>query len=740
MKKLPLKGRTVFNTAVIAVVIIAIVAIMFLGTTPYQYDLQIGDVSMYDISAPRDIADEAETMRRALVAMTQVPNVMIRSEEKSEASRVMISQFLDIVHENRNALYRPETPVVPETPNEDDPDAFSTVIPQRPDSHQIGIAVSSLISQVDQTLKMVVPAGDAETLMWMDDDRFKNFEALLKTESEAIISKALDVQDLRVSISESARRLEETMQFYKDDAAVIGRLLTLLLSPNVEYNEEATERARQAAYDRVMNDPVMVNRGVRIISQGDVITPESKAMLDKLNLTVGADFDWGRLGAIVGLVVIVTIVAILFFRRYAADVLLSTPRNLLALVLAVVLPLLVTAYLARDYPLTPPIYFASVVITAYFGFRTSLFLSTMMVILAMPMTAFDPAFPVVALIGCTVAALITRETSRQDNYARIILTTAVINAVSTLFVGMLEKESWGLIASHMTQATISGALSVIIAIGIMPLFELLFNTVSPLRLIELSQPGHPLMKRLFVEAPGTSQHSMMVANLADTAAEAIGANAMIARVGAYFHDIGKLEAPLMFTENQTGENPHDRLTPLESARIITRHPEDSLALGRKYRLPQPILRIANEHHGTTLLSYFWNKAAAEAEAKGEPPPSKDLFRYRTPIPSSRESAVVMLADSVEAALRSEGIQSLESAEAMIQRVIRIKIEQDQLKHSGLSFADIETITQSFLQIYSGHFHERISYGTKPVEETTAASETPSIYRKERDQDEDGPSA
>ena len=150
---------------------------------------------------------------------------------------------------------------------------------------------------------------------------------------------------------------------------------------------------------------------------------------------------------------------------------------------------------------------------------------------------------------------------------------------------------------------------------------------------------------------------MMVANLADTAAEAIGANAMIARVGAYFHDVGKLENPMMFTENQTGTNPHDQLTPLESAQIITRHPEDSFTLGRKYRLPLQLLKIANEHHGSTVLQYFWRKACRDAEMNGLPPPSIDAFRYRTPLPSSRESAIVM-SDSTEAAMRSEGSVSL----------------------------------------------------------------------------------
>ncbi len=713
MKKKQSKARIAINLLFILSALAIITVAIYLGATPRQYDLQIGDISPYDIAAPRDIADEAETERRALTEMSQVPNIMIRSEDKSEESRERIRSLISLIREKRDALYKEPVVEVEPAPGEEGQESpeegKSPDRTRRPDNQEIELAISSLISAIDQSLGLVLPSGDADLMIRMEEDRFDHLAALLSAEGGAIVARTLDASGLKEAISETTARLEETMEYYKDDAALTARLMTLLLQPNVEFNQEATDKAKKVAYERVINNPVMINRGVRIISQGDVISADTKAMLDDLNLTVGVSFDWLRLGSSLALVVIISLVSLVFFSRYSADLLISTPRNTLALVLAILIPLVMSAYLARDYPFTPPVYFAAVVITAYFGLKTSLFLSSMLIIAVMPMTAFNPSFPLVAILGCTIAALFTKRTGRHDNYARIILATSFVNAAATLIAGFLQKDSWSGVTSNVLQATLSGALSVIIGIGIMPLFELIFNTVSPLRLIELSQPGHPLMKRLFVEAPGTSQHSMMVANLADTAAEAIGANAMIARVGAYFHDVGKLEAPLMFTENQTGENPHDRLPALESARIITRHPEDSLALGRKYRLPLPLLRIANEHHGSTLLQYFYDKARTEAAAKGEEAPSPDSFRYRTPLPSSRESALVMLADSVEAAMRSEQVHQLEEAEALVNRVIRDKIDQDQLKYSGLSFADIETISRSFLQVYAGHFHERVSY-------------------------------
>jgi hypothetical protein len=259
-------------------------------------------------------------------------------------------------------------------------------------------------------------------------------------------------------------------------------------------------------------------------------------------------------------------------------------------------------------------------------------------------------------------------------------------------------------------AIISASVSVVAAIGSMPIFELLSNTVSPVRLIDLSQPGNPLLKRLFLEAPGTSQHSMMVANLADSAADAIGADALLAKVGAYYHDIGKLEKPLFFTENQqNGINPHDELSPEESMAIISAHPDQGVRLARKNRLPNSIVKIIQEHHGTTCQAFFYHKAKQIAQQSGLPEPPMNDFRYRGGIPSSKESAVVMLADTCEAAIRSAGSSNLEEAEELFRKLVKQKIEQDQMNSSGLSFNDIETVIRAFLQVYAGFFHERVKY-------------------------------
>jgi putative nucleotidyltransferase with HDIG domain len=248
---------------------------------------------------------------------------------------------------------------------------------------------------------------------------------------------------------------------------------------------------------------------------------------------------------------LLTALAVFYLNKFEPDI-VKIAGNRISLILAVLIPLGIATYLVREYPLSPPVYFAAVLISAYFGFRTSLLMTTLLIMAIMPMTGFDPLFPLIAISGSAVAALFTKGITRRDSYAFIIIMTAGTNLAITLCYGLIQKESWSALSVQAGYTAISGTLSVIAAIGIMPLFEMIFNAVSPLRLIELSQPGHPLLRRLFVEAPGSSQHSMMVANLADAAADAICANTLLARVGAYYHDIGKLENPLMFTENQQG--------------------------------------------------------------------------------------------------------------------------------------------------------------------------------------------
>ena len=542
----------------------------------------------------------------------------------------------------------------------------------------------------------------------IETDSYVSIRSNAKAAGAVILSKMSDRSELDTQIGQKTNEIVARADFFKKDMDLVGVLLSLSLNPNAVLDQTATQSAREAAYKAAMDNPVLIERGTYVIRKGELVTADIYRQLSDLGLLRNGQFDLPLFAGVLVQLLVVVAIGFTFLRNNASE-LMASFSNQMTLFIALILPFLVSIYVTRMSPLAPPTYFAAVVLCAYFGLRMSVVMSSLLTILILPMTGYDVRTVLVSLTGCYVAALFARGISRRDNYAYIIIATALACLASILGYGIIFRVGWDAIVTDATYAVLSGSLSVIAAIGLLPVFEMLLNTISPMRLIELSQTGNVLLRRLFIEAPGTSQHSMMVANLAETAAEAIGANSLLARVGAYYHDIGKLDNPHMFTENQQGGNPHDQLPAIQSSAIITAHPENGVRIGRRYRLPPELLKIIHEHHGSTLQTYFYHKARKEYADAGYPEPSPEDFRYHCPIPTSRESALVMLADSVEAAVKSTGTAVLPAVESLIRRIVKEKNDQDQLISSGLSFQEVEEIIKSFLQVYAGHFHERVKY-------------------------------
>ena len=346
----------------------------------------------------------------------------------------------------------------------------------------------------------------------------------------------------------------------------------------------------------------------------------------------------------------------------------------------------------------------------YLGTQDGIILSVFNLLFLWPMYSFDPEMFFISLVGIILCSIFAGRTERIINNAALIFFPTLATIATSLSYNFLIGNNRTEYLNSLIYTFVSCIASLVAAIGLSPIYELISNAASPVKLISLSQPGQHLLKRLFLEATGTHSHSMMVANLADSAAEAIGADALLCKVAAYYHDIGKLENPEYFTENQHGGvNPHDQLTVMESVAIITKHPEDGVKLAKKERLPNAIIKIIDEHHGTTYPSYFYRKAVEDAKVRGLEPPDINNFKYRGHVPSSRESAIVMLADTCEAAVRSMKTTDVQSAEQLIRALIKDKIDQDQLSNSDLSFDDLEQIVVAFKQVYAGVFHERIKY-------------------------------
>ena len=314
-------------------------------------------------------------------------------------------------------------------------------------------------------------------------------------------------------------------------------------------------------------------------------------------------------------------------------------------------------------------------------------------------------------------------------------TRVLLSGLFSSAIGVAVIYGFKLLTSAETLDTLSiigwaiggGILSGALAIALQPVFEMIFRLATPTRLLELTNPSQPLMKRLMIEAPGTYHHSIIVANLAESAASRIKANSFLARAGAYYHDIGKLKRPMYFKENQNADNPHEHTDPYVSAAILISHTKDGMLMAQKEHIPPEVQQIILQHHGVTPVMYFYHKALQLSNGQ-----QVDIneFRYTGPKPDTKEAAIVMLADTIEAAVRSMKDPTPKSIDQFIVRLVRGKLEDGQLSDSPLSLRDIDEICEAFSDILKGVYHERIEYpivshyASRPAEtETEPAGES-----------------
>jgi putative nucleotidyltransferase with HDIG domain len=321
-------------------------------------------------------------------------------------------------------------------------------------------------------------------------------------------------------------------------------------------------------------------------------------------------------------------------------------------------------------------------------------------------TNFNLDFVMLSLVGCISGVFFIYNLHQRSSVLFGGFSIGLLNGVVIFAIGLINNNIMYQNLLNSCQGLVGGLLGAILAIGVLPVFEQLFDIITPIKLLELSNPNQPVLKKLLFEAPGTYHHSILVGNLAEAAADEIGADTLLTRVGAYYHDIGKIKRPYFFKENQiTNDNPHDKITPKLSTAIITSHVKDGLELAKEYKLPRAIKDIIEQHHGTTLVKYFYIRAVNDSNESIE----DSSFRYEGPKPGSKEAAIVMLADSVEAAVRSLGSPSIADIEKMVDRIVEDKIDDGQLDNCEITLNDIGKIKQSFMKVLEGIFHSRIEY-------------------------------
>ncbi|MGC8652423.1 MAG: HD family phosphohydrolase [Candidatus Kryptoniota bacterium] len=514
--------------------------------------------------------------------------------------------------------------------------------------------------------------------------------------------------------------LQANLQLFEGDttvAQILSHAISLQIIPNLSFNRTQTEREIQAAVDLVPRTVGYVKENERIVSKHDRITPDIKLKLDSLERALRErtgktemmlQFS-GRFLMVFVIIGLFSLYIFLFRRKIFQN------NKMLTLIAVLFLFEAILAYFAFTQQTSLPVEYliltpvASMILAVVFDSRVA-FQGTVAIALligAIKGNDFGAAFA--SLSAGALAVYTVRDMKNRTQIFRSLVFIFIGYSIATLAISFQRAEDSTRILANFSFIAINSILSPIITFGLLIFFERVFNIATDLTLLELSDFNQPLLKELSQKAPGTFHHSIIVGTLAEKAAEAIGANPILARVGAYYHDIGKTLKPEYFVENTMDptKSKHDWLPPDISGQVVMSHVTDGIELAKKYRLPQRLIDFIPMHHGTTLVSYFYGKALRRPFATGDI--HEEDFRYEGPKPNSKETAIVMLADSVEAATRSLADKTIENVEAMINAIVKSRYDEGQLDNADLTFKDLTKIKESFLNVLSGIYHKRIEY-------------------------------
>ena len=496
-------------------------------------------------------------------------------------------------------------------------------------------------------------------------------------------------------------------------------VLNSALKANLVLDTDAMQLARQKKEDEI--EDVIIKKNQKIVDEGEIITAEIYRKLETMNLINTENTAETILPVFSSIVVVLLIFASVFLFFYSSNKKWhSLKKNEMVILFTIYMIVVLLLRVMSEVPYFTliPLSVFPMLVSLLISRRVALLLNCFVSIIGCFVFNGDVEFLLYFLLTGEFAALIMRYAEKRKYVFPVAVCVAVINFISMMAVGLFFEKGYsqGLLYSSAYGAA-AGLIAVILSIGSLPFWEAIFEANTPLRLLELTNPNNELLRRLMIEAPGTYHHSLIVANLAETAAYEIDANAALARVGAYYHDIGKLKSPLYFSENQAGENPHDQMEPYSSTQIITAHTTAGVQMAKERGLPKAIINIIQEHHGNSLVKFFYYKALKQYGADNV---KEQDYRYQSCVPQSREAAIVMMADTVEAAVRSMVGQgkSLDDVEEFIKMLIKDKLDDGQLDKSGLAISDLETIRKSFIEVFKGMYHNRVAYPKK--EEMDAA--------------------
>ena len=499
-------------------------------------------------------------------------------------------------------------------------------------------------------------------------------------------------------------RVNEPVKSEIDNLDAFERdLINYFLIPNYIYDEAKTKSAINEKVSQINDQYIEIKAGTLIAKTGEILTERKIDILDKLGIYNYKMSIFIITLNIIFLLVISSIFNVVTTRFYSKDVL--EKKKYKAVMLLMIVTLLVFRIVPDSMIYLVPIDTMLLLLMFIVRPRFSIFLTMMLISYLLPITDYDLKYFTIQSIAILATGFLSKNIGTRSSVIAIGIQLAILKILLYLILSFFSmEESFGM-ALNTIKLFVSGLFSGMFAIALLPYFERTFNILTVFRLIELADLSQSLLRKLSIEAPGTFQHSMMVATLSENAVIEIGGDPIFTRVACYYHDIGKTKRPQYYVENQTdGKNLHNNISPFMSKMIILAHTKEGAEMGKKYKIPKEIRDIMFEHQGTTLLAYFYNKAK-----EIDPNVQEEEFRYSGPRPQTKESAVILLADSIEAAVRSLDVKDPIKVEEMVRRIVNAKIADNQLSDANITFKEIEIIINSFLKTFGAIYHERIKY-------------------------------
>lgn len=555
-----------------------------------------------------------------------------------------------------------------------------------------------------------LPADTADQILAMDDNEWQQ----VREEVVAVLLRAMQ-GEIRESQLDGVRRRLPTLISYGltvEQAEVVQALVQGLVKANTQLNAARTEEARQQARASTLPVTATIRRGEAIVRAGDRVTALDIEALDALGLRQHAS-SWQSLIGTILLALTVVLLLEVQIARFEPAIWKSPKRSGVVAALVLLFAVLGKLMIPSSDSVVPYLYplpALSMILTILFGPAVGVAVGVGVAAAGAFVAEGSIEMTIYLLAGTLMGALTLGRAERLTAFLQAGLVVAAMNTLVISIFGLMGSDPDILkTAIDAVAGMVMGGLAASLTLAAFLALSAYLGVITPFQLAELTRPTHPLFRQLLLKAPGTYHHTLLVSNMAEEAANRIGADSLLARVGAYYHDVGKTVRPYFFTENRTGQlDPHEQLDPQSSAEVITQHVKDGLDLAEKYKLPPAIRAFIPEHHGTGLALSFYRKAVKEAEARGESVP-ETAYRYPGPKPQSRETAIVMLADSCEARVRSLKPGSMEEIEQIVQDTIKSKLDAGELDECDLTLRDLQTIKDAFLDILQGVFHPRVQY-------------------------------